>query len=164
VGCVCGGWDHALFNIRFKVLEPLKLPFRFLRGCLQVSTRTLVFPKGTLMKQLHFDFMQRLRLKPFTHKLHMTGIYDNGTACSPVPPLEICHDQSLKSMQQGVRNIEALSLELSHPMQANVPQFLQEALRNLDLIAYETGYSFWRSQEIEPPILTEDLADLFGRD
>merc|ERR1712168_314827 len=97
--------------------------------------------------------LNMLNISPFTYGLVVQQVYDQGTVFSP-KVLDITDDDLMKTFQEGLSNVAAVSLAIGYPTIASLPPSMVRGFQNLLAIAAVTDITFKEAETLK-----EFLAD-----
>lgn len=85
--------------------------------------------------------LDKLNIRPFSYKMNVTAVYDNGQIFSK-GILDIKPEDIISKLQKGIRNLAAASLEAGYPNALTAPHSILNAFKNLVGVTMESDYSF----------------------
>jgi len=127
-------------------LQALNIPSKITKGSIEILNPVDLIKEGDKVEASQCALLEKLGIKPFSYGLQVRHVYDDGSMYDAAV-LDISTDDILASFSQGVRNIAAVSMEVSYPTIAAVPYSIVMAFQNLLAVTAETDYTF---KEAEP--------------
>lgn len=127
-------------------LQALNIPSKITKGSIEILNPVDLIKEGDKVEASQCALLEKLGIKPFSYGLQVRHVYDDGSMYDAAV-LDISTDDILASFGQGVRNIAAVSMEVSYPTIAAVPYSIVMAFQNLLAVTAETDYTF---KEAEP--------------
>jgi len=127
-------------------LQALNIPSKITKGSIEILNPVDLIKEGDKVEASQCALLEKLGIKPFSYGLQVRHVYDDGSMYDAAV-LDISTDDILASFSQGVRNMAAVSMEVSYPTIAAVPYSIVMAFQNLLAVTAETDYTF---KEAEP--------------
>lgn len=129
-------------------LQALNISSKITKGNIEILNETHLLKIGEKCDASSAALLAKLGICPFSYGLVPRQIYQNGAMFAP-EVLDITDDQILTSFKMGMKNVAAVSLELSMPTMVSVPYTILLAFGNLLAVAAATEFSFKEAEEIK---------------
>jgi len=129
-------------------LQALNISSKITKGNIEILNETHLLKIGEKCDASAAALLAKLGIAPFSYGLVPRQIYQNGAMFEPAV-LDITDDQILTTFKMGMKNVAAVSLELSMPTMVSVPYTILLAFGNLLAVAAATEFSFKEAEEIK---------------
>jgi len=133
--------------------QALQIPTKIARGTIEIVNDVGLMKEGDKVGASEATLLNMLNISPFTYGLVVQQVYDQGTVFSP-KVLDITDDDLMKTFQEGLSNVAAVSLAIGYPTIASVPHSVVRGFQNLLAIAAVTDITFKEAETLK-----EFLAD-----
>jgi len=133
--------------------QALQIPTKIARGTIEIVNDVQLMKEGDKVGASEATLLNMLNISPFTYGLVVQQVYDQGTVFSP-KVLDITDDDLMKTFQEGLSNVAAVSLAIGYPTIASVPHSVVRGFQNLLAIAAVTDITFKQAETLK-----EFLAD-----
>jgi len=133
--------------------QALQIPTKIARGTIEIVNDVGLMKEGDKVGASEATLLNMLNISPFTYGLVVQQVYDQGTVFSP-KVLDITDDDLMKTFQEGLSNVAAVSLAIGYPTIASVPHSMVRGFQNLLAIAAVTDITFKEAETLK-----EFLAD-----
>jgi len=133
--------------------QALQIPTKISRGTIEILSEVHIIKQGEKVGASESALLNMLSIQPFSYGLVVQQVYENGNIYSP-DVLDMTTDELRSRVQQGVRNIAAVSLEIGYPTKASIPHSIVNAFKHFLAVAAETDVSFKEANKLK-----EYLAD-----
>jgi len=133
--------------------QALQIPTKIARGTIEIVNDVQLMKEGDKVGASEATLLNMLNISPFTYGLVVQQVYDQGTVFSP-KVLDITDDDLMKTFQEGLSNVAAVSLAIGYPTIASVPHSVVRGFQNLLAIAAVTDITFKEAETLK-----EFLAD-----
>merc|ERR1719228_3289174 len=133
--------------------QALQIPTKISRGTIEIVNDVQLLKEGDKVGASEATLLNMLNISPFTYGLVVQQVYDQGTVFSP-KVLDITDDDLMKTFQEGLSNVAAVSLAIGYPTIASVPHSVVRGFQNLLAIAAVTDITFKEAETLK-----EFLAD-----
>lgn len=127
--------------------QALQIPTKISRGTIEILNEVHIIKVGEKVGASESALLNMLNIQPFSYGLVVQRVFDNGTIYLP-EVLDITKDELIARVQQGARNIAAVSLTIGYPTAASVPHSIVNAFKNLLAIAAETDVTFKEAEKV----------------
>jgi len=128
--------------------QALGIPTKISRGTIEIVNEVHLVKVGEKVGPSEATLLNKLNISPFTYGLTVEHIYDNGNVFTP-EVLDITDDDLIENLVTGIKNIAALSLEISYPTVASVPHSLANGYKNLIAISLVSDYCLDSVKELK---------------
>ncbi|OUM62022.1 hypothetical protein PIROE2DRAFT_20869 [Piromyces sp. E2] len=128
--------------------QALGIPTKISRGTIEIVNEVHLVKVGEKVGPSEATLLNKLNISPFTYGLTVEHIYDNGNVFTP-EVLDITDDDLIENLVNGIKNIAALSLEISYPTVASVPHSLANGYKNLIAISLVSDYCLDSVKELK---------------
>jgi len=125
-------------------LQALNIPSKIAKGQIEIVNDVELIKKGQKVGSSEAALLAKLNIRPFSYGLSVVSVYDNGSVFAPAL-LNLTNDDVLRSFQEAVAQVVAVSLYSSHLTLPAVPQAVIKAYTNVLAVAIETKTRFERS-------------------
>ncbi|ORX56660.1 ribosomal protein P0 [Piromyces finnis] len=128
--------------------QALGIPTKISRGTIEIVNEVHLVKVGEKVGPSEATLLNKLNISPFTYGLTVEHIYDNGNVFTP-EVLDITDEDLIENLVNGIKNIAALSLEISYPTVASVPHSLANGYKNLIAISLVSDYCLESVKELK---------------
>ena len=135
--------------------QALGVPTKIARGTIEITTDLKLVEADTKVGASEATLLNMLNISPFTYGLGVVQVYDDGN-CFPSQVLDITNEQLLKSVQNAITTIAAISLATGFPSLPSVIHSVVNSYKNILSIAIETDYSWPEIEELKDRIANPD--------
>ena len=85
--------------------------------------------------------MDKLKIRPFSYKMHVKRVYDDGAIFNP-EILDITSEDILKRFKGSIANMASISLASGYITKPAIPHMIINAFKNLAAVTFDSDYSF----------------------
>ena len=135
--------------------QALGVPTKIARGTIEIVSDLKLVEASSKVGASEATLLNMLNISPFTYGLAVTQVYDNGN-CFPSEVLDITNEQLLKSVQNAISTIAAISLATGFPSLPSVIHSVVNSYKNVISVALGTEYSFPEIDELKDRIANPD--------
>jgi len=121
--------------------QALGISTKIVKGQVELQGDFQVIKEGDRVSASQATLLQKLNVKPFSHGLVPTVVFDDGIVY-PSSVLDVTPEQIKARMMEGITNIAALSREVGFPTKASAPHFMMEGFKNCVALCLESNQSF----------------------
>jgi len=134
--------DTGMDPTQTSFVQALNIASKINKGQIQIINDTLLVKKGEKVGVSQAVLLQKLKINPFRYGAVIDTVYDNGVVYG-AEALEMTEADIIKSFQDGVAAVAAISMEADIPTAAACPHLLMNAFQALLGIAkQESACSF----------------------
>lgn len=135
--------------------QALGVPTKIARGTIEITSDLKLIEADSKVGASEATLLNLLNISPFTYGLAVTQVYDDGN-CFPSEVLDITNEQLLKSVQNAISTIAAISLATGFPSLPSVIHSVVNSYKNIISVALETEYSWPEIDELKDRIANPD--------
>jgi large subunit ribosomal protein LP0 len=135
--------------------QALGVPTKIARGTIEITTDLKLVEANTKVGPSEATLLNMLNISPFTYGLGIVQVYDQGNTF-PASVLDITDDQLLKSLQQAITTVAAISLAANFPTLPSVAHSLINGYKKVLAVAIETEYGWPEIEELKDRIANPD--------
>jgi len=128
--------------------QALNIQTKISKGTVEIVNDFKILTTGQKVGNSEAALLQLLKINPFQYGLVCKKIYDDGVVYNP-DVLDTSHEDMFEILQEGLRNVSGVSMELNIPIQATMSSFIGDAFKNLLSVSVETNYNFTASEKIK---------------
>ena len=110
--------------------QALGISTKVVKGAIEIVSDVCIVKNGQKVGASQAALMQMLNLQPFHFGMTVLSIYDDGAVFDPAI-LDISDESLIKSVQETIKKIAALSLEIKFPTVASAPHSLVNAYKRI---------------------------------
>jgi len=134
--------DTGMDPTQTSFVQALNIASKINKGQIQIISDTLLVKKGEKVGVSQAVLLQKLKINPFRYGAVIDTVYDNGVVYG-AEALNMSENDIIKSFQDGVAAVAAISMEADIPTVAACPHLLMNAFQALLGIAkQENACSF----------------------
>jgi len=128
--------------------QALQIATKISRGTIEIVSDVSLLKEGDRVGASEATLLNMLNISPFTYGLYVLQVYDQGSVYSP-KILDIKPEDILKTLQIGLSNVAAVSLQIGYPTVASVPHSVVNGFKNLLAIAAATDVTFKEAETVK---------------
>lgn len=110
--------------------QALGISTKVVKGAIEIVSDVCIVKNGQKVGASQAALMQMLNLQPFHFGMTVLSIYDDGAIFDPAI-LDISDEHLVKRVQETIKQIAALSLEIKFPTVASAPHSLVNAYKRI---------------------------------
>lgn len=96
----------------------------------------------------HAALLDKLKIRPFSYKMHVKRVYDDGSIFNP-EILDITAADILKKFQNTINNMASISLASGYITKPAAPHMIVNAFKNLAAVTFDSDYSFKQADKMK---------------
>ena len=112
-----------------------------------VADKKIIFA-GMKIEATHAALLDKLKIRPFSYKMHAKKVYDNGQVFGP-EILDITVADILKTFQKAITNMASISLGSGYVTKAAIPHMIMNSFKNLAAVTFDSEYSFKQADKMK---------------
>ena len=128
--------------------QSLQIPTKIVKTQIEISTDKQIIFEGDKVGGNEAALLQKLGINPFSYKLQVKHVFDNGNVFSP-GVLDITPETIITSYKNVINKVAAVSLETGLPTRASAPHSIMKAFKNMLSVAMETDYTFDHAERLK---------------
>eukprot|EP00826_Nyctotherus_ovalis_P004852 TRINITY_DN11077_c0_g1_i7.p1 TRINITY_DN11077_c0_g1~~TRINITY_DN11077_c0_g1_i7.p1 ORF type:complete len:314 (-),score=56.69 TRINITY_DN11077_c0_g1_i7:83-1024(-) len=137
----------------FKFLNVLT---KISKGFIEIIYETKLLTKGRKILESQRELLNCLKIKPFTLKIPVAYIYDNGIVYNSAV-LDIADGGAIFKVSKGANCLKALAVEANYPTALCAKYMLLAAFNNMFAVTLSTVYDFKEAKAIKKAKEDEQL-------
>jgi len=135
--------------------QALGVPTKIARGTIEITTDLKLVDAGGKVGPSEATLLNMLNISPFTYGMTVAQVYDQGNTF-PADVLDVGEEQLLKTFQQAITTIAAVSLALEYPTWPSVLHSMVNSFKKVLAVAIETDYSWPEIEALKDRIANPD--------
>ncbi|KAJ7152309.1 hypothetical protein C8R43DRAFT_857426, partial [Mycena crocata] len=122
--------------------QVLGIPIKIARGTIEIVSDVKVVVASTRVGMSEATLLNMLNISPFTYRMTVVQIFDNGNVFSPdvLDVLDVDESELINRLLSGIKTITALLLALKYPTFVSVSHSLVKAYKNLIAVSLAIDY------------------------
>lgn len=117
--------------------QALSIPTKITKGRIEILNEMHLIHKGEKVGASEATLLNMLGVSPFSYGLIIKHIYDEGSMYGP-EVLDITPEVLAERIQEGIKNIAALSLAIKYPNAASVPHMVTSGMKKVMAVTLAT--------------------------
>jgi len=128
--------------------QALAIPTKISKGSIEMINDVHILKAGERVGASEATLLNMLNVSPFSYGLVVEMVYDSGTIFEP-KILDIKPEDLRGRFLAGVRNVAAVSLQISYPTVASVPHSVVNGFKNVLALAAVTDITFKEAETVK---------------
>lgn len=142
--------------------QSLQIATKIAKTQIDITADKQIIVEGEKVGSNEAALLQKLNINPFSYKLQVAHVFDNGNVYSP-DVLDITSESIIATYKRVISNVASLSLETGIPTRASAPHSIMRVFKNLLAVTYESDFTFAQADAIKSaaaaaPVATEAAA------
>lgn len=128
--------------------QQLNIQTKIVKTQIEIVADKKIITAGMKIEATHAALLDKLKIRPFSYKMHVKKVYDNGAIFGP-EILDITTEDILKGFRQSIANMASISLASGYITKPAVPHMLVNAFKNLVATTFDSDYSFKQAEKMK---------------
>lgn len=128
--------------------QQLNIQTKIVKTQIEIVADKKIITAGTKIEATHAALLDKLKIRPFSYKMAVTQVYDNGQTFGP-EILDISTEVILKSFKKTIANMASISLASGYVTKPAIPHIIFNSFKNLAAVSFETDYSFKQAEKMK---------------
>jgi large subunit ribosomal protein LP0 len=128
--------------------QTLNIQTKINKSQVEIIQDKLLIQIGDKVEASHCMLLDKLKITPFSYKMHVKHVYDNGKMIDP-KVLDIKSEDILVSFQKAITTMAAVSLGSGYVTKPAVPHLLGNVFKNMVGVTYETKFTFKQAEAMK---------------
>lgn len=128
--------------------QSLNIQTKIVKTQIEIVADKKIISEGMKIEATHAALLDKLKIRPFSYKMNVKRVYDNGAIFNP-EILDITTADILKKFQGTISNMAAISLASGYVTKPAIPHIILNSFKNLAAVTFDTEYSFKQADKMK---------------
>ncbi len=128
--------------------QNLQIATKIVKTQIDIIAEKKILTSGQKIEPTHAALLDKLKIRPFSYKMHVKAIYDKGQIISAAI-LDITNDDILAKLSTGISNMASISLASGYVTKPAIPHLILNSFKNLASVTFATDYSFPQADKMK---------------
>jgi large subunit ribosomal protein LP0 len=128
--------------------QQLNIQTKIVKTQIEIVADKKIISAGMKIEQSHAALLDKLKIRPFSYKMHVKRVYDDGSVFNP-EVLDITSDDIRTRFAKSIANMAAISIASGFLVKPAIPHMLANAFKNLASVTFITDYSFKQADKMK---------------
>ena len=128
--------------------QQLNIQTKIVKTQIEIVADKKVITAGTKIEATQAALLDKLKIRPFSYKMHVKKVYDDGQVFGP-EILDITASDILKRFQTSITNLASISLASGYVTKAAIPHIIINSFKNLAAVTFDSDYSFKQADKMK---------------
>ena len=128
--------------------QQLNIQTKIVKTQIEIVADKKIITAGMKIEATHAALLDKLKIRPFSYKMHVKKVYDNGQVFGP-EILDITTSDILKRFQTSITNMASISLASGYVTKPAIPHIIMNSFKNLAAVTFDSDYSFKQADRMK---------------
>jgi large subunit ribosomal protein LP0 len=128
--------------------QQLNIQTKIVKTQIEIIADKKIITAGIKIEATHAALLDKLKIRPFSYKMHVKKVYDNGQVFGP-EILDISTSDILKRFQSSITNMASISLASGYVTKPAIPHIIMNSFKNLAAVTFDSDYSFKQADKMK---------------
>jgi large subunit ribosomal protein LP0 len=128
--------------------QQLNIPTKIVKTQIEIVADKKIISVGLKIESSHAALLDKLKIRPFSYKMHVRKVYDNGSVFN-AEVLDITNDMIQQRFLSAISNMAAISLASGYITKPAIPHLMVNAFKNLAAVTFDSDYSFKQADKMK---------------
>lgn len=128
--------------------QQLSIQTKIVKTQIEIVADKKIISAGQKIEATHAALLDKLKIRPFSYKMAVKKLYDNGQTFNP-EVLDISSADILKTFQRTISNMASISLASGYVTKAAIPHIILNSFKNLAAVTFDSDYSFKQADKLK---------------
>lgn len=128
--------------------QQLSISTKIVKTQIDIVADKKIITSGQKIEATHAALLDKLKIRPFSYKMHVKKVYEDGTIFNP-DVLDITTEDILARFRKTIGNLASISLASGFIIKPAVPHLLANAFKNLAAVTFDSDYSFKQADKMK---------------
>lgn len=128
--------------------QTLSIQTKIVKTQIEIVADKKVITAGTKIEATQAALLDKLKIRPFSYKMHVRKVYDDGQVFGP-EILDITTADILKRFQTSISNMASISLASGYVTKPAIPHIIMNSFKNLAAVTFDSDYSFKQADKMK---------------
>lgn len=128
--------------------QQLNIQTKIVKTQIEIVADKKIISEGTKIEATHAALLDKLKIRPFSFKMHIKKVYEEGQVFNP-EILDITSADILKKFQTAISNVASISLASGYMTKPAMPHMILNAFKNLAAVTFDSDYSFKQADKMK---------------
>ncbi len=128
--------------------QQLAIQTKIVKTQIEIVADKKIISSGQKIEATHAALLDKLKIRPFSYKMHVKKVYDNGQVFQP-EILDISNESILKRFQTSISNLASISLASGYVTKPAIPHIILNSFKNLAAVTFDSDYSFKQADKMK---------------
>lgn len=128
--------------------QQLNIQTKIVKTQIEIVADKKIITAGQKIEATHAALLDKLKIRPFSYKMHVKKVYENGAIFNP-EILDITTEDILNRFKSSIANMASISLASGYITKPAVPHMLVNAFKNLAATTFDSEYSFKQADKMK---------------
>jgi large subunit ribosomal protein LP0 len=126
----------------------LNIQTKIVKTQIEIVADKKIITQGMKIEATHAALLDKLKIRPFSYKMHIKKVYDNGQIFDP-SVLDITMDSILERFLGTITTMASISLGSGYVTKPAIPHMIANAFKNLAAVTFDSEYSFKQADKLK---------------
>lgn len=128
--------------------QQLNIQTKIVKTQIEIVADKKIISTGQKIEATHAALLDKLKIRPFSYKMHVKKVYDDGQTFNP-EILDISTESILKRFQSSITNLASISLATGYVTKPAIPHIILNSFKNLAAVTFDSDYSFKQAEKMK---------------
>jgi large subunit ribosomal protein LP0 len=128
--------------------QQLAIQTKIQKAQIEIVADKKIISAGQKIEATHAALLDKLKIRPFSYKMHVKKVYDDGQTFNP-EILDISSADILKGFQKSITNLASISLASGYVTKPAIPHIILNSFKNLAAVTFDSDYSFKQAEKMK---------------
>lgn len=128
--------------------QQLNIPTKIVKTQIEIIADKKIITAGQKIEATHAALLDKLKIRPFSYKMHVKKVYEVGSIFSP-DVLDITSEDILSRFRTSIGNLASISLASGYITKPAVPHMIINAFKNLASVTFDSEYTFKQADKLK---------------
>lgn len=128
--------------------QQLNIQTKIVKTQIEIVADKKIITAGMKIEATHAALLDKLKIRPFSYKMHVKRVYDNGQIFNP-DVLDITSESILTRFRASISNLASISLASGYITKPAIPHMIVNAFKNLASVTFDSDYSFKQADKLK---------------
>lgn len=128
--------------------QQLNIQTKIVKTQIEIVADKKIISTGQKIEATHAALLDKLKIRPFSYKMHVKKVYDDGQTFNP-EILDISNESILKRFQSSITNLASISLATGYVTKPAIPHIILNSFKNLAAVTFDSDYSFKQAEKMK---------------
>jgi len=128
--------------------QQLNIPTKIVKTQIEIVTDKKIITVGMKIESSHAALLDKLKIRPFSYKMHVKKVYEAGQIFSP-EVLDITPEMITQRFLASIANMASISLASGYITKPAIPHMIANAFKNLAAVTFNADYSFKQADKMK---------------
>jgi large subunit ribosomal protein LP0 len=128
--------------------QTLNIQTKINKSQVEIIQDKKIIEAGQKVEPTHAALLDKLKITPFSYKMEVKHVYDNGTLINP-SVLDIKAEDIVRNFSKAITNMASVSLGCGYVTKPAVPHLIGNSFKNLVAVTFESEFTFKQAEAMK---------------